>query len=276
MPVTRPALPPRYASPEPIASGGMGEVYRATDATLGRTVAVKVLSERWASHDEFHARFLREARTAANLSGEPHVISIYDVSETGDGLPFIVMEYATHGTVGDRLERGAVPSEEALRWLEQAAQALDSAHARGVVHRDVKPANLLIADDETIRVSDFGIARAADQDTLTEVGSVLGSVGYMLRSRLPAGVPVGTVDRFQGQQAPVVLVSMASSSPDDAPRGIGFAFDRHRFNVATSRAQCRAVLVCSPRLLDADCRTVAQMRLVSAVCRFVELASLSS
>ena len=179
MPVTRPALPPRYATPEPIASGGMGEVYRATDATLGRTVAVKVLSERWASHDEFHARFLREARTAANLSGEPHVISIYDVSETGDGLPFIVMEYATHGTVGDRLERGAVPSEEALRWLEQAAQALDSAHARGVVHRDVKPANLLIADDETIRVSDFGIARAADQDTLTEVGSVLGSVGYM-------------------------------------------------------------------------------------------------
>ena len=85
MPVTRPALPSRYATPEAIASGGMGEVYRATDATLGRTVAVKVLSGRWASHDEFHARFLREARTAANLSGEPHVISIYDVSETGEG-----------------------------------------------------------------------------------------------------------------------------------------------------------------------------------------------
>jgi hypothetical protein len=179
MPVTRPALPSRYATPEPIASGGMGEVYRATDETLGRTVAVKVLSGRWASHDEFHARFLREARTAANLSGEPHVISIYDVSETREGLPFIVMEYATRGTVGDRLQRGAVPPEQALRWLEQAARALDSAHARGVVHRDVKPANLLIADDETIRVSDFGIARAADQDTLTAVGSVLGSVGYM-------------------------------------------------------------------------------------------------
>ena len=95
----------------------------------------------------------------------------------------------------------------------------------------------------------------------------------MLRSRLPAEVPVGTVDKFQGQQAPVVLVSMASSTPDDAPRGVGFAFDRHRFNVATSRAQCRAVLFCSPRLLDADCKTVAQMRLVSAVCRFVELAA---
>ena len=83
---------------------------------------------------------------------------------------------------------------------------------------------------------------------------------------------VGTVDKFQGQQAPVVIVSMASSSPEDAPRGIGFAFDRHRFNVATSRAQCRAVLVCSPRLLDADCKTVGQMRLVSAVSAFVERA----
>jgi predicted RecB family nuclease len=93
-----------------------------------------------------------------------------------------------------------------------------------------------------------------------------------LRSRLPEGIAVGTVDRFQGQQAPVVFVSMASSTPEEAPRGIGFAFDRHRFNVATSRAQCRAVLVCSPRLLDAECKTVSQLRLVSAVARFVELA----
>jgi superfamily I DNA and/or RNA helicase len=93
-----------------------------------------------------------------------------------------------------------------------------------------------------------------------------------LRSRLPGTVAVGTVDKFQGQEAPVVVVSMASSTADDAPRGIGFAFDRHRFNVATSRAQCRAVLVCTPALLDVECRTVGQMRLVAAVCRFVELA----
>jgi len=93
-----------------------------------------------------------------------------------------------------------------------------------------------------------------------------------LRQRMPAGVRVGTVDKFQGQEAPVVLISMASSSSEDAPRGIGFAFDRHRVNVATSRAQCRVVLVCAPRLLDADCKTVEQMRLVNAVCRFVELA----
>ena len=96
-----------------------------------------------------------------------------------------------------------------------------------------------------------------------------------LRSRLPPGIAVGTVDRFQGQQAPVVVVSMASSTAEDAPRGLGFAFDRHRFNVATSRAQCRAVLASTPALLDADCKTVEQMRLVSAVCWFVELANQS-
>jgi uncharacterized protein len=94
-----------------------------------------------------------------------------------------------------------------------------------------------------------------------------------LRQRVPAGVRVGTVDKFQGQEAPVVLISMASSTAEDAPRGIGFAFDRHRVNVATSRAQCRVALVCAPRLLDADCKTVEQMRLVNAVCRFVELAN---
>ncbi len=95
-----------------------------------------------------------------------------------------------------------------------------------------------------------------------------------LRSRLPPEVQVGTVDKFQGQQAPVVVVSMASSTAENAPRGLGFAFDRHRFNVATSRAQYRAVLACTPALLDADCKTIEQMRLVSAVCWFVELASL--
>ena len=97
-----------------------------------------------------------------------------------------------------------------------------------------------------------------------------------LRAKVPPGVRVGTVDKFQGQQAPVVLVSLASSSGADAPRGIGFVFDRHRVNVATSRAQCRAVLVCAPRLLEADCRTVWEMRLVNAVCRFVERAEASS
>jgi predicted RecB family nuclease len=93
-----------------------------------------------------------------------------------------------------------------------------------------------------------------------------------LRQKVPAGVRVGTVDKFQGQEAPVVIVSLASSSGEEAPRGLSFVFNRNRINVATSRAQCRVELVCSPRLLEADCKTVDEMRLVNALCRFVELA----
>ena len=83
---------------------------------------------------------------------------------------------------------------------------------------------------------------------------------------------MGTVDKFQGQEAPVVLVSLASSTGEDAPRGLSFVFNPNRINVATSRAQCRVELHCSPRLLEADCKTVTEMRLVNALCRFVELS----
>jgi uncharacterized protein len=93
-----------------------------------------------------------------------------------------------------------------------------------------------------------------------------------LRNTVPAGVRVGTVDKFQGQEAPVVLVSLASSSSEEAPRGLAFVFNSNRINVATSRAQCRVELHCSPRLLEADCKTVEHMRLANALCRFVELA----
>src|SRR5262245_54313306 len=174
-----PSLPPRYAVTDLLAHGGMGEVYGATDQRLGRTVAVKLLAERHARNEEFRARFLREAQTAASLTGEPFVAAIYDVGETADGLPFIVMEYVPGGTVADRLGPGPVPQAQALTWLGQAAHGLDAAHARGIVHRDVKPGNLLIAEDGTIRVSDFGIARAAGDDTLTLAGTVMGTSGYM-------------------------------------------------------------------------------------------------
>src|SRR6188474_208271 len=196
MPATRPALPARYAKPELLAYGGMADVYRATDASLGRSVAVKVLSERYASDDELHARFLREARTAASLSGEPNVIVIHDVGETRRNLPFIVMELVPGGTVADRVRHGRVPADEALRWVEQAAAALDRAHERGIVHRDVKPANLLVAEDGTIRVSDFGIARAAGNDTLTIAGTVLGSSGYMAPEQARGEATTAASDRY--------------------------------------------------------------------------------
>jgi serine/threonine-protein kinase len=179
-----------------VAHGGMGDVYRASDERLGRVVAVKVLSERYARQEEFRQRFLREARTAATLTGEPNVVAIYDVGETSDGLPFIVMEYVSEGTVADRLASGPVSTETAMRWLAHAASALDAAHARGVVHRDVKPANLLVASDGAIRVSDFGIARAAGDDTLTAAGTVLGSSGYMAPEQARGEPSTPATDRY--------------------------------------------------------------------------------
>jgi serine/threonine-protein kinase len=181
---------------ELLAHGGMGEVYRATDKRLGRTVAVKLLAERHARSEEFRARFVREAQTAASLTGEPFVAAIYDVGETEATLPFIVMEYVPGGTVADRLGAGPVPRGQAMTWLGQAAHGLDAAHARGIVHRDVKPGNLLIAEDGTIRVSDFGIARASGHDTLTIAGTVLGSSGYMAPEQARGEASTPATDRY--------------------------------------------------------------------------------
>jgi serine/threonine-protein kinase len=157
----------------------MGEVYRATDSVLSRTVAVKLLSERYATQDDARARFRREATAAARLSSAPNVVTVFDVAEH-HGRPLIVMEYLEGGSVHERIREGSrVPREQALRWLEQAASALDRAHSNGVVHRDVKPANLLLDRDDNVHVSDFGIASTTGDDTLTAPGTILGTAGYL-------------------------------------------------------------------------------------------------
>ncbi|HJU49109.1 MAG TPA: serine/threonine-protein kinase, partial [Gaiellaceae bacterium] len=171
-------LPPRYVSLEMIASGGMADVYRGRDAVLEREVAIKVLGERHADDDELRARFSREAQTAASLSGEPGVITIFDVGEAA-GRPFMVMELLPGGSLADRLQAGPIPVAQALGWLEQAGRALDLAHARGIVHRDVKPGNLMLSADGNVSVTDFGIARAAGASPLTATGTIMGTSGYM-------------------------------------------------------------------------------------------------
>ncbi len=157
----------------------MGEVYRATDSILERKVAVKMLSDRHSREEEVRARFRREALAAARLSGTPHVITVFDVGEHEE-QPYIVMEYLDGGSVHDRLrDGGPVAPAQALEWLAQAAMALDRAHAAGIVHRDVKPAYLLLDRDGKVDVTDFGIASTTGVDTLTLPGTVLGSVGYL-------------------------------------------------------------------------------------------------
>ena len=180
MAVTTGVLPERYAEPRLIGHGGMGEIYLAEDRELGRKVAVKLLAERFARDEALRRRFTREALAAARLSSEPGVVTIYDVGEWDD-RPFIVMEYLGGGTLGARARSRPVPPAQALHWLDRVAQALDAAHARGVVHRDVKPANLLFDDRGEIRVVDFGVARVIDETTgqLTAAGTVLGTAGYI-------------------------------------------------------------------------------------------------
>src|SRR5919201_1308177 len=172
-------LPPRYLEPKRIGRGAMGEIFLATDEMLGRPVAIKMLAEHYARDDAIRRRFTREALAAARLSGEPGAITIFDVGEW-HGRPFIVMEHVGGGSLEDRLRKsGAQPPGQALDWPGQAAEALDGAHRKGIVHRDVKPANLLLGGRGDVHVADFGIASAAGLDSLTLTGTVLGTAGYL-------------------------------------------------------------------------------------------------
>jgi serine/threonine-protein kinase len=171
-------LPPRYTDVEHVARGGMGDVFRATDTTLGRTVAVKVLSERYADDEGVKRRFRNEALAAARVSSAPSTVTIFDVGDN-EGQPFIVMEFLEGGSLEQRLRAGRPDTADVLRWLEHAAAALDAGHTAGVVHRDVKPGNLLLDGRGEVHVADFGVASAVGLDSLTMTGMVLGTAGYL-------------------------------------------------------------------------------------------------
>jgi eukaryotic-like serine/threonine-protein kinase len=196
MPTEIDILPARYRGARQIGRGGMGEIYRAEDTVLDRPVAVKVLAERYADDESVRRRFTREALAAARLSSAPNTVTIFDVGECA-GRPFIVMEFLPGGSLEDRLRRdGAQPPGRALAWLEGAAQALDSAHAAGIVHRDVKPANLLLDAAGEVYVADFGIASAAGLDSFTRPGTILGTAGYLAPEQA-RGEPAGpAADRY--------------------------------------------------------------------------------
>jgi len=190
-------LPDRYAALRHIANGGMASVWCARDHALGRNVAIKLLAERFADDDDANERFLREARAAARLSGHPNVVMIYDVGETElDGRAFIVMEFLAGGTVADALRVDSVRRVHAVKWLTEAASALDYAHSRGVLHRDIKPANLLLDRDRTLHVADFGIARLGAEDTITGSGQVLGTASYLAPERALGHPATAASDRY--------------------------------------------------------------------------------
>src|SRR4051794_12844870 len=172
-------LPDRYRVTRRIASGGMATVYACEDQVLGRLVAVKVLAAHFSADTSAAERFQREARAAARVSDHPHVVTIYDIGEH-EGTAFIVMEYFPGGTVADRQRADdPIPHPTALRWIDETAAALDHAHGAGIVHRDVKPANLLLDANGRVAVADFGIARMASEAGVTSTGVVLGTAAYL-------------------------------------------------------------------------------------------------
>jgi tetratricopeptide (TPR) repeat protein len=190
------ALPARYRVVRHIANGGMASVWAAEDELLGRLVAVKVLSPAYAQDERANRRFLREARAGARLSDCRHVVTVYDIGEH-DGRPFMVMEHVAGGTVADRLKSGrAIPRALALRWLRETAEALDCAHRHDVVHRDVKPANLLIDEHGRLAVGDFGIATVATEASVTQTGQVLGTAAYISPEQARGEQATAASDRY--------------------------------------------------------------------------------
>jgi serine/threonine-protein kinase len=168
----------RFRLEEKIGSGGMSTVYRAFDETLERSVAIKVLHADMSQDDSQLERFRREARAAARLA-HPHVVTVIDAGED-DGRPFIVFEHVEGETLKERIRRvGRLPIAEAIAYAIEMGRALMAAHAERIVHRDVKPQNVLIDPEGRAKVTDFGIARSLELDGLTAAGRVLGTTDYV-------------------------------------------------------------------------------------------------
>lgn len=168
----------RYALGERLGGGGTAFVYKGRDSLLNRTVAVKVLNTQLTTDEDFVAKFRREAQAAASLTN-PNIVGIYDVGQDGD-VYYIVMEYVEGRTLKQHItEKGALDAAQTLDIAMQIAEALRHAHRHGVIHRDIKPHNILLTRDGQAKVTDFGIARATTSSTLTQSGSLMGSVHYL-------------------------------------------------------------------------------------------------
>jgi TolB-like protein len=168
----------QYRIVENIGAGGMGVVYKAEDTRLSRFVALKFLPPHLTADAEARRRFVNEARAVSGLN-HSNIAVVHDIAETPEGQMFIVMPYYEGGTLQDRITRGALPPDEAVRVVRQIASALARAHDAGVIHRDVKPANILLSPDGDARLGDFGLAKLAGATRITQLGSTMGTAHYM-------------------------------------------------------------------------------------------------
>src|SRR5262245_31517046 len=175
-----------------IGSGGMGDVYQATDSRLGRNVAIKLLPEEFTHDGDRAARFEREARVLASLN-HPYIATIHGLEES-NGRKFLVMEFVSGETLAEKIKRGVIPLDESLGIATHIAEALEAAHEKNVIHRDLKPANIKVTPDGKVKVLDFGLAKAFSGETTnaslsnsptmasmaaTNAGMILGTAAYM-------------------------------------------------------------------------------------------------
>ena len=167
----------KYRLIKVVGRGGMGIVYGAEDMKLKRLVALKFLPREWTQDKEARERFLQEARSAAALS-HPNICTIYEVDDSGD-QPFIAMEFVEGETLSEKTRRGPLPMEEALSMAAQAAEGLEAAHRKGIIHRDIKCANIMVTDKGQAKIMDFGLAKLRGGSSLTKEGATIGTVAYM-------------------------------------------------------------------------------------------------
>jgi serine/threonine protein kinase len=236
-----------------LGTGGMGEVYQATDSRLGRSVAIKLLPEAFMRDHDRAARFEREARVLASLN-HPHIAAIYGLEESG-GRKFLVMELVGGKTLAERIQRGPIPLDEALGFAKQIAEALEAAHEKGIIHRDLKPGNIMIAPSGEVKVLDFGLAKVrqtegdgaslSDLPTMITVagpGTILGTAAYMSPEQAKGNDADRTADVwafgcvlyemltgrtvFQGETVGEILAGVLKTEPDwrqlpaETPEGI--------------------------------------------------------
>jgi beta-lactam-binding protein with PASTA domain len=214
----------RYRLDRPIARGGMATVYTATDTRLDRVVAVKVMRPALAEDPDFVARFAREARAAARLSS-PEVVAVHDQgTDPSTGTAYLVMEYVAGRTLRDVIrDSGPLSPGRALALLEPVLRALAAAHAAGLVHRDVKPENVLLGDDGRVKVADFGLARAVETSNLTATtGLLIGTVAYLAPEQVEHGLADPRTDVYA---AGILLWEMLTGTPPydgDSPLSVAY------------------------------------------------------